>query len=631
MIPGEFARLPWAGLLLAADGALLAVSSAAARLLGFTPTTVELLEERLEVHASSGVLAAEALPWRRAVGAEGFEESEVWIERGSGRRIDVLVECRAIGEQRLLALHTDRAHPLERRSESFLRALNEAVLAEPSAVTVRELLRRLVQQACELTRARYGAMGVLERDGSALRDFVFVGMSEAEAQHIGRLPAGKGLLGAVIEERRTIRIARIADDARSAGFPDRHPAMGAFLGVPLRIGEEIFGNFYLARGEGEAEFSAEDARVVEGLSSQAALTVAFARQAQEERRRLFETLVDQAPHAIAFFPADPRDDVYGNPAAERLLGRFARGKDPARAYDLAYPDGHPVLPDDLPSTRALKGEPVLNVPLLAAPRVKPTHVLASAAPVRSEAGKILGAVVVLQDVTSLVDLARMREEFAAIVAHDLRTPVQAVLLQIDQLLRYASGEAATVPISTLQTMKHSGQRLARLVTDLLDASLIEASRLRLSLRPVDLPALASALVEELEGLLRGHPVELDLRGAPPAVQADPLRIEQILTNLLENAAKYSADGTTIRVIVEPSTGGAAVAVQDSGPGIEPQDLPRLFDRYYQAQRARELHAGSGLGLYVAHGLVTAHGGRLGVESTPGVGSVFRVWLPAAAT
>jgi len=408
--------------------------------------------------------------------------------------------------------------------------------------------------------------------------------------------------------------------------------MGAFLGVPLLIGNEVFGNFYLTRDEGDVEFSADDAGLVEGLSSQAALTVAFARQSQEEQRRLFEALVHQAPHAIAYFPADPGEDVYGNPAAERLLGRLTRGNDPTPGYDLAYPDGQPVQPEDHPSTRALKGESVLNMALLVAgPREKPTHVLASAAPVRSDAGTILGAVLVFQDVTSLVDLARLREEFAAIVAHDLRTPVQSVLMQIEKLLLFTSGEAATVPITTLQNMKYSSQRLSRLITDLLDASLIEARRLRVSARAVNLPELVAALVAQVQVLLRGHPVQIDLRGTPPPVAADPLRVEQILSNLLENAAKYSDDGTTIRVIVEPSSGGAAVAIQDSGPGIERQDIPKLFDRYYQAQRARQMQSGSGLGLYVAKGLVEAHGGKLGVESTPGVGSVFRVWLPAATS
>lgn len=628
MVPGDFVGLPWPALLLGADGSLMAMSAAAVRLLGFTADTLEILDARLEVLIASGVLRGDALPWRRAGRGERFEESEVWVEPGSGRRLPLRVECCAFGTHAILALHTGAVHPLERRAEAFLRALNEAVLEQPTALTLRDLLRRLVDQACQLTRARYGALGVLKADHGALKDFVFVGISEEEARRIGRLPEGKGLLGAVIKEGRTIRLQRISDDARSAGFPAHHPAMAAFLGVPLRIGEEVFGNFYLAKSEEDGEFSEEDARIVESFSSQAALTVAFARQASEEQRRLFEALVHQAPHAIVFVPTDPADEAYGNPAAERLLGEVTRGNDPRHTHDFSYPDGQPVAPDDLPSRRALRGEATINMPLLLARTAeKSTHVLVSAAPVLSEAGSTLGAVVVFQDVTSLVDLARLREEFAAIVAHDLRTPVQAVLLQIEKLLLLASGEAASVPVSTLQNMRHSSRRLNRLITDLLDASLIDAHRLRVDARPVNAPELVSSLVEQIRVLLLDHPVQVEIRGQPPRVFADPLRLEQILSNLLENAAKYSEETSPIRLVVEESSGGVAISIHDRGPGIEPEDVPRLFDRYYQSQRARERRTGLGLGLYVAKGLVTAHGGTLGVESTPGVGSVFRFWLP----
>ena len=94
-------------------------------------------------------------------------------------------------------------------------------------------------------------------------------------------------------------------------------------------------------------------------------------------------------------------------------------------------------------------------------------------------------------------------------------------------------------------------------------------------------------------------------------------------------AKYSDDGTEIRILIEPSGRGAALSVEDRGPGIAPEELPRLFDRYFQAQRARAKRRGLGLGLFIAKGLVEAHGGTIVAESVPGVGSTFRIWLPAA--
>ena len=113
------------------------------------------------------------------------------------------------------------------------------------------------------------------------------------------------------------------------------------------------------------------------------------------------------------------------------------------------------------------------------------------------------------------------------------------------------------------------------------------------------------------------------------MEADPLRLGQVLTNLLENAAKFSGEGTPIRVVIEPAGRGAALCVEDRGPGIPPEEVPRLFDRYFQAQRARTKRRGLGLGLFITKGLVEAHGGAITAESGLGAGTVFRGWLPAA--
>jgi signal transduction histidine kinase len=242
---------------------------------------------------------------------------------------------------------------------------------------------------------------------------------------------------------------------------------------------------------------------------------------------------------------------------------------------------------------------------------------------------ILGVVVVYEDISSRKELERVREEFAAIVAHDLRTPLQSVLLQIELLLGQASGGASSVPVATLQTMKRNGYRLERLTRDLLEASRIDAHRVVLDRREVDLPELVSGLVVQIEGALGTHAITVEIGGELPSVSADPLRIEQILTNVLENAGKFSPEGAPIRIVVAAEGGGATLSIEDRGPGIAPEEIPHLFDRYYQTRKARGAGQGVGLGLYIVRGLVEAHGGRITVESTPGIGSAFRIWFPAA--
>jgi len=314
----------------------------------------------------------------------------------------------------------------------------------------------------------------------------------------------------------------------------------------------------------------------------------------------------------------------------RLLGRITRGNDPARTYDLKHPNGVPLEDAELPSTRALNLEAVVNLETLIERRQgSAVPALISAAPVRSESGAKLGAVVIYQDITALKQLQHLRQDFLAMVAHDLRTPLQSVLMQVELLIRRSHGVAAQVPVTTLESMKRSGQQVERLVGDLLDASRIDAHGVTLDLAPVRLPDLVASLISRIEGTLGTHAISVEVTGSPPPVTADARRVEQVVTNLLENASKYSADGTPIRVVVAPSGRGATLAVLDQGPGIPPEELPRLFDRYFQAQRARAKRRGLGLGLFIAKGLVEAHGGSIAAESTPGVGSTFRVWLPAA--
>jgi PAS domain S-box-containing protein len=404
--------------------------------------------------------------------------------------------------------------------------------------------------------------------------------------------------------------------------------MTSFVGVPLRVGAEVFGNFYVADKQSSDEFSEADERLLEKFSVQAGLTVAYARQLEDEERLLLQAVVEHAPYGLAYFPADREAEPFGNPAALRMLGRITRADVPERTYELKDTAGRRMLADESPVARALREGAVINVEAMIERRDGATfHGQISAAPVESSSGAKLGVVVVYQDISARKELDRVREEFAAIVAHDLRTPLQSVLMQIDLLLSQATGDASTVPVTTLQTMKRNGYRLERLTRDLLDASRIDARHVALDQRRIDLPELVTALVNQIQGALGTHAISVEIASEPPPIFADPLRIEQILTNLVENSSKYSADGAPIRIVVAAENDGATLSVEDRGPGIAPEELPHLFDRYYQTRKARGGTRGLGLGLYIARGLVGAHGGRIIVESTPGIGSAFRIWLP----
>jgi len=182
----------------------------------------------------------------------------------------------------LLAALVERAQDVM-GARDRLRGLLRASREIASDLALPHVLRRIIEAARELVQARYAALGVLSPD-SGLEQFIHVGVDDATVARIGHLPEGKGLLGALIDDPRPIRLGTITDDPRSGGFPDHHPAMKSFLGVPIRIRDEVYGNLYLTEREG-GEFTAEDEELVSALAATAATAIENARLYDEARRR----------------------------------------------------------------------------------------------------------------------------------------------------------------------------------------------------------------------------------------------------------------------------------------------------------------------------------------------------------
>jgi two-component system phosphate regulon sensor histidine kinase PhoR len=310
-----------------------------------------------------------------------------------------------------------------------------------------------------------------------------------------------------------------------------------------------------------------------------------------------------------------------------VLGCSSAPLDPFAECGLTLPDGTPLPAESHPSLLALQGETVVNTEVRVVRPGQPARaVLVSAAPVRPDGLEISGLLIVCQEVSMLEELERLRQGFAAVVAHDMRTPLQAILVQVEALLRRAQGEAAWVPVRALETVRRSSVRLSRLMSDLLDASRLESDQLLLERQLIDPASLAESIVEQMRLVAPARHIVLDSEPVP-SVSADPVRIEQIVTNLIDNAVKYSPENSTIEVTVRRDGRGVRIGVADQGPGIAPSELPKLFDRYYRVSGTQAARPGLGLGLYIARGLATAHGGTLGASSREGEGSEFSLWLP----
>jgi signal transduction histidine kinase len=243
---------------------------------------------------------------------------------------------------------------------------------------------------------------------------------------------------------------------------------------------------------------------------------------------------------------------------------------------------------------------------------------------RNEAGAVIGAVLVLRDGARRRPAIGDGIEVISTVSHELRSPLTSVKGYTSLLLNRWDRLGEEQKRMMLEQVHHDADRVTRLVTELLDISRLESGRLVLRRQMVDLLPLVNGVLEKVRMMETRLVATVDFPENFPQVYADPDKIEQVLTNLVENAAKY-ADPQSLHVTGVLQDGQVTVAVADSGEGIPVSDLPRVFTKFFR--RAETRPTGSGLGLWISRGLVEAHGGRLVVESEVGHGSVFRFTLP----
>jgi len=232
-----------------------------------------------------------------------------------------------------------------------------------------------------------------------------------------------------------------------------------------------------------------------------------------------------------------------------------------------------------------------------------------------------------------VDLIRRdrdrSRDFLADVSHELRTPL-AALRTFNQLLMEGAAEDPDARGEFLESSAGQIDRLDWLAQNLLELSKLDSGLVLLDLRPDDLRAAVESAAHQHDALAerRGVKVELDLPARPVRIRHDPPRIGQVVANLVGNAVKFTPRDGVVRVSVEPTTDGARIDVADTGVGIDANELPHIFERFYRGSRANEARgSGSGLGLAIVRSIVDIHGGTVSVESGPGTGSRFTVRLP----
>ena len=240
-----------------------------------------------------------------------------------------------------------------------------------------------------------------------------------------------------------------------------------------------------------------------------------------------------------------------------------------------------------------------------------------------------GAVLVFHDLTRLKQLESARQEFVANVSHELRTPLSLIKGYVETLLDGAR-DNPEVATRFLQTIDRNADRLRLLIEDLLAISELEAGRVKLNFQTVALATIVAKVLDDFKRQAAVKGVRLVNQAPKAAVRADRDRLEQVLGNLVDNAIKYGRrEGTVTVAGCALESGQIEVSVQDDGPGIPPEALERIFERFYRVDKARSREqGGTGLGLAIVKHLVQCHGGRVWATSEPGRGATFHFVLPA---
>ncbi|MFO0581641.1 MAG: ATP-binding protein [Anaeromyxobacter sp.] len=610
------------------------------------PPAVRSWLERLGLEAAIALpLAAEPAPVGVFVVADRVARARSGADVSFGR---------AVAAQCALAIQRARASRAERVTRERLQKSQRLTAALAATRTPADVVAAILDDGLGAFGAAAGVVTLLDpQDGGQLRAVGWRGYPDAQVRAHQVLPLTAPLpIARAAAERRAQWLG--TDTERKAAYPgwDRGDLIDAvaWACLPLLVEDRCLGVVGLAFRE-EQTFPADlrDEMVSHIRKCAQALERVQLDEALARERLHLSAILDALPAGVSVADASGRVIIVNATAlaqagpGEQLLGRSALAAVPVGA---AHPDGRPVLAAELPLARALAGERVereeVRVPV---PGGRFRALSLSAAPLREGDGTISGAVEAAWDVTAqketegalrtatvALDVAnRQKDQFLAMLAHELRNPLAAIRSAAHVIRgRAADGRDSSRAVGILERQAGNASRI---LDDLLDVSRITRGLVELRKERVQLDDVVASAVESQRGLADSLSHRLTVRLAPGLeIDGDPTRLEQIVANLLNNAVKYSPPGGSITVELAAEGGRAVLRVSDRGSGIPPELLPRVFELFVQGERGlARTSGGLGLGLTLVKRLVELHGGEVSARSDgAGLGSTFEVRLPLAA-
>ena len=532
------------------------------------------------------------------------------------------------------------AAALRRENDALRRrfaALGQASVRIGASLDLATVLQEVADSARALTDARYASIATMDEAG-APEDFVTSGVPDALRRRLLEWPDGPKLFEHLRDLEGPLRLGDFAGFLSSLGFSAKLMPFGTVRGVPMRHRGVHVGNFYLVEKGGGRAFTDADEEILVLLASQAAAAIANARtyRAEQRARAYLEALVETSPVGVVVFDVPTERAVSFNREARRLLAELqAPDRPPEELLSILTfrgADGREVALADYPLEELLRRGGTVRAEefVLSIPDGRSLTALVNATPIPAQDGTIGSVVVTMQDLAPLQELDRLRSAFIGMVSHELRTPLAAIKGSAGAVLDAPRAFAPAETREFFRIITEQADRMFALIGDLLDAGRLDAGTLTVAPEPTEVAQLVDRARTTFVSGGGRHTVLIDLPPDLPRVMADRQRIEQVLNNLLANAARHAPESLPIRVAAARDGVHVAVAVTDEGRGIPPERLPQLFRRYSgTADRAQA--DTFGLGLAICKGLVEAHGGRIRAESAgPGEGARFSFTLPVAA-
>ena len=505
-----------------------------------------------------------------------------------------------------------------------LEVVRDVGLAITSRLHLQETLSAVAAQAAGLLDAD-GAAIFLKRD----RLLKLAAVYNLPEQYVGdELAMGVGLVGTVAVERRGRQVDNYQQDWHSVeDLPLAHATFGAMICVPLLFADEVVGVLAVIEGLRGRLFDREDMRLLELLGPQAAVAITNSRLFEAERalsnevivaKDQLETVLTSTENPVVALNRQFRI-IFANPAASKVLGT---NTDPVGWLITDFVPRGFLPPDPRRALRDLRKSHAHIYEVMIRQRTYLCHVAELGRP------RFEGWVVVLNDVSQLKELDRLKSQMVQMTSHDLKNPLQAAMSYLELLVEDGEDLFDSEMHEYADHIWTHLARMHRIISGILDLERVQSGTPAFELCALD--EVVTRVVGEYADQARSKGLQLDVEGvaAPPPVLGDVNQITQALSNLVDNAVKFTRQGGSVTVGLTAEAERVLVSVRDTGIGIPHEELARIFDRFYRVQHHNLGHVtGSGLGLSLVKAIVDRHQGEIRIESEPGEGTTFWVAFP----